>query len=137
MRTCWVGISLLTCLFSTHPLSFSHFHSPSLHSHSQPHTHILVTIKQVVLSSCQSPYLLLCAIYALSQLLLTVEPQLTSHTHMLMCTLTHSHRHLHIVCTLWLAPSHCRCPFTISSQTATQSVQQEGHSFCLSACKCH
>lgn len=121
------GTLLLTCLSLAHSHSFSHFHSPQSLSLST-HTQTLVTIKQVVLSRCLSPCVFLCAIYELYQLFLTVVPQLTSNTCMLQCI--PMHRHLHIVCTLCVAPSHCCRPFTVSSHTETQSVQQEGHSLC-------
>lgn len=108
---------LLTCL-SLASLFLSHtFFSPTTSlSLSSPHTQTLVTIKQVVLSSCLSPCLYLCAIYELSQLFLTLEPQLTPGICMPMCTLLHAHtrthtcRHLHIVCTLFCSFS-LRLPF--------------------------
>lgn len=108
---------LLTCL-SLASLFLSHtFFSPTTSlSLSSPHTQTLVTIKQVVLSSCLSPCLYLCAIYELSQLFLTLEPQLTPGICMPMSTLlhahthTHTHRHLHIVCTLFCSFS-LRLPF--------------------------
>lgn len=87
---------LLTCL-SLASLFLSHtFFSPTTSlSLSSPHTQTLVTIKQVVLSSCLSPCLYLCAIYELSQLFLTLEPQLTPGICMPMCTLLHAHTHTH------------------------------------------
>lgn len=94
------GTSLLTCLSLAHSSLFlSHtFFCPQSHSLNYTHTHThmhmntLVTIKQVVLSSWLSPCLFLCAIYELSQLFLTVEPQLTPQT-CTTCTLAHTHTH--------------------------------------------
>lgn len=132
---------LLTCL-SLASLFLSHtFFSPTTSlSLSSPHTQTLVTIKQVVLSSCLSPCLYLCAIYELSQLFLTLEPQLTPGICMPMCTLLHAHTHTHTLADIYtqfalsFALSHCGCPFTLSSQATSQSVP-EGHSLCQSVCK--
>lgn len=135
------GTSLLTCLSLAHSSLFlSHtFFCPQSHSLNYTHTHThmhmntLVTIKQVVLSSWLSPCLFLCAIYELSQLFLTVEPQLTPQT-CTTCTLAHTHTQSFALCvslflTAALSPS--------AEQNATQSIQQASRSLCLSARECH